>query len=63
MPPLWTMWTWPDNFRIRQVPQTPKVQPEGMFSPADRAVARIVSVSEQVRLTPAKAKAISASAA
>ena len=39
MPPLWTMWTSPESFWILQVPQTPKLQPFGMLSPAALAAA------------------------
>src|SRR5690606_29098546 len=62
MPPLWTMWTSPSVLRTLQVPQRPKVQPEGMFSPARFATASTVSVSPQGTVRPDRVKAISAAA-
>ena len=42
------MCTSPGSFLILQVPQTPKLHPEGMFSPAALAAASTVSTSVQV---------------
>ena len=52
IPPLRAICTSPSVFLTLQVPQTPKVQPDGVLRPDARAVAGIASVSAHFALTP-----------
>ena len=52
------MCTSPEVLRTLQVPQTPKVHPDGITMPALRATARTVSVSLHSAVTSDRAKAM-----